>query len=269
MKLKFILLIGFLWSGWALRGQTAFPQTFDLNDQNGLLCTLFDSRLLDANGDVLWKPLTFADAVRANLSDDGYFHTALDTALFYSAFGIRRAVAVFATYHYEKGEVSDCAACGVQLSVAIFDEAPDGLWHLERFAKHFNTLGGVGENGTVGLLQLGENQWCLTLEMGWVGQGVYGEYVSILNLEDLEKVFYYVIHEDNAGALGEDSDRTYSFEKTLHPLRGVETPTGWWEFDLVTRGTEPDEDVERAVPANAVQRYVFDWETGTYMKFCQ
>ncbi|MBC7777787.1 MAG: hypothetical protein H7246_20300 [Phycisphaerae bacterium] len=266
---KILLTAGFAFIALFVKAQIETPKTFDLEDHTTLLSTLFDADTFTSNGEALWEPITFSDGLSANLSDDGWMHTRLDTMLFYTSFDIERAVAVFETLHYDRGEVNDCHACGAQISVAIFDKSADGKWSIERFAKHLTSLGGNGSSGEIGLAQLGENQTCLSLEMSWMGQGIYGEYLSFLNLEDLEKVFNLVIHEDNSGALAEESERAYSFDKAIQLLPTVETVTGWWEFDLVTQGTEPDSDVGRAVPANTVERYAFNWETGTYMQVCR
>jgi len=266
---KILLTIGFSLSAMIAQAQIENSQTFDLADQTTLLSWLFDADTFATNGEALWEPLTFADELSANLSDDGWMHTRVDTLLYYTSFDIERAVAVFETLHYERGEISDCPACGAQISVAIFDKTGEGLWSIGRFAKHLVSLGGNGYGGEIGLAQLGENQTCLSLEMSWMGQGVYSEYLSFLNLEDLEKVFNLVIHEDNMGGFAEESERTYAFDRAIQLLPTVETVTGWWEFDLVTQGTQPDKDVERAVPANTVERYAFNWETGTYMKVCR
>ena len=249
--------------------QVEVSQSVDLEDHEALLELLFDADTFSNSGEALWEPLTYADELSANLSDDGWLHTQIDTVLFYTTYEVERAVVVFETLHYIQGEISDCHACGAQISVAIFDKSPDGKWNIARFEKHLTTLGGNGYGGEVGLAQFGENQTCLSLEMSWMGQGVYAEYLTFLNLEDLEKVFNLVIHEDNMGVLGEESDRAYAFDKAIQLLPTVETVTGWWEFDLVTQGTQPDSDVERAVPANTVERFAFNWETGTYMKVCR
>ncbi|HAD14309.1 MAG TPA: hypothetical protein DCF33_17955 [Saprospirales bacterium] len=264
----------FLITGFILLSSSFYAQddgmiTFNLEDRSGLLSTLFDADSLNEYGEALWEPITFADGLLANISDDGWMHTRLDTLLFYEVFDIKKAVAVFETLHYEKGEVSDCQSCGAVLSFAIFEKNPFGVWGIERFAKHFTTLGAHGYGGEVGLAQFGENQTCLSLQMSWMGQGILAEYLTFLNLDNLERVFNLTIHEDNLGALGEDSDRAYSFDKAIHLLPSVETLSGWWEFDLVTQGTQPDNDVERALPANSVERYAYDWDTGTYMKVCR
>lgn len=270
LRMKNILLAtGLLFVHWSAQAQPGIPETFDFEDPIDLLSTLFDADTFTAAGEALWEPITYSDEMSANLSDDGWLHTRLDTVLFYTAYEMERAVAVFETLHYERGEIGDCHACGAQISVAIFDKALDGKWSIQRFAKHLTSLGGSGYGGDIGLAQFGENQTCLSLEMNWTGQGVYAEFLSFLNLEDLEKVFNLVIHEDNLGVLGEESERAYAFDKAIHLLPTVETLTGWWEFDLVTQGTQPDSDVERAVPANTVERYAFNWETGTYMKVCR
>jgi hypothetical protein len=240
-------------------------QGFNLDDTETLLEEFFDADTLNEYGEALWEPLTLADELNARLSDDGWVHTRLDTILYYAAYDIPKAVAVFETVSYEQGRMED----GAQISFAIFDKNLEGSWRIERFAKHQITLASSFYGGFVGLAQFGENQWCLSLEMTWNGQGVYAEYMSFLNLEDLQKVFNLTIHEDNMGVLGENTERAYSFDKAIHLLPTVETVTGWWEFDLVTQGTQPDNDVERAVPANSVERYAFDWETGTYMKVCR
>ncbi len=266
---KIFLTTGFVFCAILASAQIERPETFDLEDHNDLLARLFDADTMAENGEALWEPLTFVDEISANISDDDWMHTRLDSLLFYAAFNVERAVAVFETLRYNRGEVSDCQSCGAQISVAIFDKAVDGKWHIERFSKHFTSLGAFGSGGQVGLAQFSENQWCLTLQMAWSGQGIYSEYLSFLNLEDLEKVFNLVIHEDNMGVLAEDPERIYAFDKAIHLLPTVETVTGWWEFDLVTQGTQPDHDIERAVPANTVERYAFNWETGTYMKVCQ
>ncbi len=245
--------------------------SFDLQDTQRLLSVLFDSDTFDeTSGDILWKPISFADAVEANLSDDGYLHTGLDTVLYFSTYGIRHAVAVFATFHYDNGQVSDCHACGAQISVAVLDEAAvTGRWEVRQFSKHLAALGGYGANGLVGLLQFGENQWALSLDMEWFGQGIFSEYIEFRNLDNLEKVFNYVVHEDNNGVWGDSNERTYLFDKTIHFLSNNPTKSGWWEFDLVTRGTRPGDDKEeKAIPDNVVEHYVFDWDTNTYMRAC-
>ena len=266
---KILLTAAFALNALLALAQNEMATIFDLDDPKDLLVRLFDADTLTAYGEVLWEPITFADELSANLSDDGWMNTRLDTVLFYTSYDIERAVVVFETLHYERGEISDCHACGAQISVAIFDRTEFGKWNIERFAKHLITLGGSGYGGEIGLAQLGANQTCLSLEMTWMGQGVYAEFLSFLNLEDLGKVFNLVIHEDNMAVLGEDSERAYSFDRAIQLLPTVETVTGWWEFDLVTQGTEPDNDIDRAVPANTVERYAFNWETGTYMKVCR
>ncbi len=266
---KILLTVVFAFSTTLVPAQIEIKKTFDLEDHSTLLIRLFDADSITDQGEALWEPFTYADELSANLSDDGWMHTRLDTLLFYNTYDIERAVAVFETLHYERGEISDCHDCGAQISIAIFDRRADGNWNIERFAKHHTSLGGSGFGGEIGLAQLGENQTCLSLQMNWMGQGVYAEFLSFLNLEDLQKVFNLTIHEDNMGILGEDLERAYSFDKAIQLLPTVETVTGWWEFDLVTQGTEPDNDVNRAVPANTVERYAFNWETGTYMKVCR
>jgi hypothetical protein len=241
--------------------------TFNLNEETALLSRLFDSKLFSANGEVMWRPVNFADEVDANYSDDGYLYTAIDTVMYYTAFTISRAVVVFETLHYEKGEVSDCHSCGADISIAIFDTALDGKWQISQFKKHCASLGSYGENGHISLIQFGEQQWCLSMKMEWTGQGIYGEYLSFIDLESLEKVFNYTAHEDNNAAL-ETPDRTYSFEKSIHFISNQETKSGWWDFELVARGTKPGEQSEQTVPANKVERFSFDWETNTYMRVC-
>ncbi|MBL7808618.1 MAG: hypothetical protein JNN28_12415 [Saprospiraceae bacterium] len=268
MKVPF-LITGFILLSFSINAQSEEFVSFNLEDYTGLLATLFDADTLNAAGEALWEPLTYADELAADISDDGWMHTRLDTMLLYEAFGIEKAVAVFETLHYENGQISDCHSCGAVISIAIFEKNPFGGWGIERFSKHFTTLGAYGLGGDVGLAKFGENQTCLSLEMTWMGQGIYAEYLSFLNLENFERVFNLTIHEDNLGAWEEESDRAYSFDKAIHLLPTVETVSGWWEFDLVTQGTQPDDDVERALPANSVERFAFNWDTGTYMKVCR
>lgn len=255
-----------------MRGLAQIPANppIDLGDHPGLLSLLFDSKLFAPNGEVMWKPLNYSDGVSANFSDDGYLHTQLDTILYFTTYGISQAVAVFSTVHYEKGVLSDCHACGVQISVAVFDEALGGKWNMQRFSKHFTTLGSGGENGEIALTQFGANQWCLNLSMSWIGQGVFSEYTTFYNLDDMEKVFNFVVHEDNSGTLSADSEESYSFDKSIHFITHEDTDSGWWDFEIVTRGTRAAEgDVKKSVPANTVERYHLDWDTETYMKVCE
>lgn len=265
---KTLLIAGFSFLYLTLFAQNSQTQSFNLDDQITLVSLFFDADSVAPNGEALWEPITFADELSADISDDGWMHTRLDTVLYYEAYGIEKAVAIFETLHYEKGEISDCHSCGAVLSFAFFEKNPFGDWGIERFAKHFTALGSFGQSGEVGLAKFGENQVCLSLEMSWSGQGIYAEYLTFLNLESLERVFNLTIHEDNQGAWEEESDRAYSYDKAIQLLPTIETTTGWWEFDLVTQGTQPDDDVERAVPANLVERYAYNFDTGTYMKVC-
>lgn len=268
--LRCILGVCACWMPFQLHAQTANAELFDLNDQEDMLIRLFDSDSLNDQNEVLWTPLTFGDQVMSNISDDDLIHTAFDTVLYFTTLGTNKAVAIFQTFHYINGEINACPTCGAQLSVAVFEDAGDGRWQILKFQKHFTTSGTYGMNGEVGLTQFGDETWCLRLEMHWVGQDTYGEYVTFYNLEDFQKVFQFTIHEDNTAALEfPDPERTYAFDKTIHFLPHVDTPSGWWDFDIVTRGTEQDNDVSRAIPANYVTRYEYDWDTERYSKACQ
>ena len=264
-----VLTTGFLLFTASLFAQNETSYSFKLEDRLDLLATLFDADSVTTDGEALWEPITFEDELSATASDDGWIHTRLDTILFYESLGIEKAVAVFETSLYKAGKLEDCHSCGIWLSIAIFEKNLFNEWGIERFDKHFTTLGSHGVGGEVGLAKFGKNQTCLSLEMSWMGQGIYAEYMTIINLDNMEKVFNLTIHEDNLGAWGEASERAYSFDKAIHLLPSVETVSGWWEFDLVTQGTQPDADVERSVPANMVERYAFNWDTGTYMKVCR
>jgi len=265
---KIFLTTVLLLSSWLSHSQTNIRE-FDLENTEEMLLLLFDADSIADNGEALWVPMSFADELSAHISDDDWVHTRFDTLLYYESYGVERAVAVFETLRYQNGAVNDCDFCGAQISIAIFERNMNGRWEIERFNKHFTTLGVDGFGAEAGLARFGENQWCLTLGTTWAGQGLYGEYLTLLNLEDLNKVFNLVVHEDNLGALGNEPERTFAFDKALHLLPGIETDSGWWEFDLVTQGTQLDNDVDRAVPANIVERYAYNWETGTYMKVCR
>jgi hypothetical protein len=253
----------------SLSAQVAAPLLFDMQNSDQLLTTLFDSETVNARSEVLWEPVSFSDRLAVSVSDDGFFHTRLDTVLYFSTFGINQAVAVFATYHYQRNSINECQACGVQLSLATFDETVVGQWQIERFVKHQLSWGAMGKLDDVELLQFGENQWGLQLSMGWIMQGIYSEHVTFIDLDDFSTIFSYSAHEDNEGVSGLPADRAYSFDRSIHFLNQEQEKTsGWWDFDLVSRGTRLSEVEEVAVPANYVQRYTYNWETGGYMKTC-
>ncbi len=243
---------------------------FDLNDPITLLSTCFDSDSISPDGDILWAPESFSDRLDANWSYDGLLHTRVDTVFYYETFGVRRAAVVFETLNYKSaGNLDNCQSCGVDLSVALFNSSAKGeRWILERFKKHFTLLGSFGQNGEVNLIQFGRDQWVLGLAMEWSGQGVYTEMCSYFDLENVEKVFNLTLHEDNTSELGAESEKSFTYDKSMHFVTTVDTETGWWDFEIVSRGTMPDNDVPRSVPANTVERYAFNWETGTYMKVC-
>lgn len=245
-------------------------QTFDLLDRESLLIWLFDSDSINNANEVLWKPVSFSDIVNSNVSDDGFVHTMLDTILYYTVMGSSHAVAVFETFHYVNGQINTCEECGAQLSAALFDDAGDQRWQIVKFQKHFTTLGTYGMNGEVGITQFGHEEWCLQLGYHWAGQGLYGEYVSFFSLGDFQRKFQFTVHEDNTAKFEfPDPERTYSFDRSMHFIPTVETVSGWWDFDLVTRGTEKDDDIDRAVPANYVTRYEYDWDSDSYVKSCK
>jgi hypothetical protein len=249
--------------------QTQVMQPFDLNDRETLLIRFFDADSISETGEVLWEPLTFSDLASSNVSSDGLVHTALDTIMYFNCNGLNKALVLFETLPYENGQVVDCHACGAQVSAAILDETGQNSWQVVKFVKHFTTQGSYGLNGESDLVQFGDNQWCLRLQMSWEGQGIYGEYVTFYNVDDFQKMFNFTLHEDNIGAFDEGSERAYAYDKTIHFIRTVETESGWWDFDMVMQGTQKVDDVDRAVPANEVVRYQFDWETSTYLKMCR
>ncbi len=186
--------------------------------------------------------------------------------MYFSIDEVSKAVVLFETLPYEGGSVVDCHECGAQVSAAVFDKIGAGRWQVVKFVKHFATQGSYGLNGESGLVQFGEQQWCLRLQMSWEGQGIYGEYVTFYKLEDFDKMFHFTLHEDNMGVFEDGSERSYAFDKSIHFIPTVETASGWWDFDMVTQGTRKDDDIDRAVPANEVIRYHFDWETDNYIK---
>lgn len=254
-----------------LRGagaQTQLMEPFDLEDHASLLLRFFDSDSISDAGEALWEPLTFSDKMSSNISSDGFVHTALDTIIHYQSNGVSKALVLFETLPYEGGALMDCHACGAQVSAAVLDETGKGSWQVVKFAKHFTTQGSFGLNGESDLVQFGESQWCLRLQMSWEGQGLYGEYVTFYDLEAFEKVFNFTLHEDNMGAFEDGSERAYAFDKSIHFIPSVETESGWWDFDMVMQGTQKVDDVDRAVPANEVIRFQYDWETDTYVKYC-
>lgn len=253
----------------AAMGQLEISAPFDLQDRETLLIRLFDSDSISNKEEVLWKPLSFSDLLSSNISSDGYVHTALDTIMYVNANGVSLALALFETMPYENGFIVDCPSCGAQVSAAVFDDIGDGQWQIIKFAKHFTTQGGFGLNAESGLTQFGSTTWCLRLQMSWLDQGFYGEYVTYFDLDNFQKVFNFAVHEDNMAAFEDDPDRAYAFDKSIHFIPNMETESGWWDFDMVMQGTQKDEIVERAVPANIVTRYHFDWETNTYLKSCR
>ena len=268
MSRRFILLVC-LWVPTLLPAQYIPQLLFNLEDREPLLLYLFDADSLSDYGEALWRPKTFEDRLRTEASDDGMFHTELDTILYFSTFGIKQAVAIFATYAYQKGQLNACPGCNARLSAATFNETVSGQWQIERFWKHFTALGSNGENGLVNIEQFGENQWCLRLEMGWTGTYAYSEQVSFWDLENMERVFSYISHEDNGQTAAVESDRSFAFDRTLHFINQEDAKqSAWWDFDLVSRGTKIDEAADGAVPANMVQRYTFDWEVGMYRRVC-
>lgn len=241
---------------------------FDITDSEELLVNLFEVDSLDARGMAVWEPQSYTDRLSVEASDDGFIHTGVDTVLYFSAYGTKRAVVVFETLHYEHGEVKACHACGANISVALFTDMKEGRWQIDRFVRHFTTNGAFGENGTAQLAQFGESQWCLALSMDWMGQGIYGEYTSFYDLESLDKLFTYSTHGDNSGAVGDDANIAYAFDQELQFLRNEPTDSGWWDFELITIGTELDAATLRAIPSNRVQRYSFDGTTNIYTKVC-
>lgn len=267
-----IAVVGVLFSiafASKIAAQSDVIEPFNLEDHESLLMKFFDSDSISDNEEVLWTPLTFSDLLSSNVSSDGFVHTALDTIMYFDVSGVKKAVALFETLAYQNGAIADCQSCGAQISAAVFEDAGDGKYQVTKFFKHFTTQGSYGLNGESGLIQFGQEEWCLSLQMAWMGEGIYGEYITFYNLESFEKVFNFTTHEDNMGVFEAGSDRSYAFDESLHFLPGVETESGWWDFDIVQRGTKKDPDVERAVPANEVIRYEFDWDTSTYLKSCK
>jgi hypothetical protein len=268
-KKSLFLAIIFLGFSCYAMAQTQSMEPFDLEDHESLLIRFFDSDSISSAGEVLWEPLVFSDQVSSNVSSDGFVHTAFDTIMYFNINGVNKAVLLFETLPYEGGSVVDCHACGAQVSAAVLDDIGGGKWQVVKFSKHFTTQGSFGLNGESDLVQFGDNQWCLRLQMSWEGQGIYGEYVTFYDLDDFERMFNFTLHEDNMGAFEEGSERAYSFDKAIHFIPNVETESGWWDFDMVMQGTQKDDDVDRAVPANEVIRYQFDWGTDTYVKSCR
>ncbi|MFN0176789.1 MAG: hypothetical protein ACKVU0_19265, partial [Saprospiraceae bacterium] len=76
---KIILTTVFALSTTLVLAQIEITKTFNLEDHNTLLIRLFDADTITENGEALWEPYTYADELSANLSDDGWMHTRLDT----------------------------------------------------------------------------------------------------------------------------------------------------------------------------------------------
>lgn len=271
IRMNYLIPISlFLLTAFApLAAQVPDPEAFDLEDQATILATLFDTDRFSAEAEALWKPTNYAERNAAFVSDDGYYHTSIDTVLYYTTFGLSKAVVVFFTYNYDKGQVNACNTCGVQVSIAHLLAQGEKKWTVESFFKHFTTIGSFGEGGIAGLVQFGPDEWCVSLEHNWLSQGVYSDFLEYYSVEEMRKVFNFIKHEDNSGALGVSAERSYSCDQSIHFLTGVETESGWWDFELVSRGTIQDPRVERSVPANAVERFSYDWMTESYMRSCK
>jgi hypothetical protein len=258
-----------LWGIVEGQAQTPDPLVFDLNQPMQLLATLFDAKQLRQEGEALWKPSNYAERLDSRVSDDGFYHTRLDTLLYFKKGGIERAVAVFSTLRYDKGAISDCHGCGAAVSAATLVRTTRGDWYVETFSKHFTSLGSFGESGTAGLFQFGPEMWCLSLSMDWWSQGVFSAATSFYGVEDLQRVYHFIEHQDNAGDEPVPEIQQYSYDKSIHFLSALETNTGWWDIEIVTRGSELDPDLQRSVTANRVERFSLDLETGAYMRVCR
>lgn len=59
------------------------------------------------------------------------------------------------------------------------------------------------------------------------------------------------------------------FDKTIHFITDTPNNSGWWDFELVTRGTKLDDKEVKVLTANQVQHFTFDWDTDHYIKICK
>lgn len=252
----------------ALTAQIADRLVFSLDKPTDLLATLFDAKQMLQSGEAVWTPAHYAERLDARVSDDGYFHTFLDTVLYFKKEGIERAIAVFSTVRFAKGQPEACAGCDALMSAALLVQTTRGDWYVEQFARHFTTCSQPDGTALSGIKQFGPQEWCLSLTTDQLQGDVFRTVTGYYNLETLERVFYVREHEDNDVEEHLPEEKMYQFDKSIHFLTALETHTGWWDFEIVTRGSMLDPDLKRSVTANKVERYTFDPETGAYMRIC-
>lgn len=248
--------------------QIADRLVFTLDKPNELLATLFDAKQLLQSGEAVWKPAHYAERLDARVSDDGYFHTFLDTILYFKKEGIERAVVVFSTVRFAKGQPEACAGCDALMSAALLVQTTQGDWYVEQFARHFTACAQPDGKALSGIRQFGPQEWCLSLTTDQLQGDAFRTLTGYYNLETLQRVYHLREHEDNDVEDNMPEEKVYQFDKSIHFLTALDTQTGWWDFEIVTRGSILDPDLKRAVTANKVERYTFDPETNAYMRIC-
>ena len=213
MKIGVLLFVTWL----SLIALNSDESNFQNLDSKTVLSRLFDNPTFNSKQEALWQP-NYSERINMPVSDDGFCHTVLDTALYYTSGNEKQAVLIFATYQYQTGVRTSCHVCSPLLSIATFRQEDNKGWSIEQFKKEFIGMGAWGDRlGRLGIEKLGDDFYCLKVQSAVDGNQGYERgitsYYSLNSYDRLNEVFSFVYYDSNEGAM--EDGKGYTEETSL------------------------------------------------------
>lgn len=220
-------------------------------EEEALLRLLFDAEEYSLERGGKWSP-DFEEGLIFNVSDDGYCHTHLDTAMMVPLYAgeesedLSLAVLVFTTYEYHGDDRADCHGCAPDISVALYEEAEDE-WSLRAFRKHITQLGSWGVRGDLAVVQIGEGHYALDMSAGFSGQGYttgWSQLISLSTYNDLDELAMIMTYDSGPAGCEEECDQEWcqfyrNVEREIGFVPNIYSDTEYPEFyNMVVTVTE-------------------------------
>lgn len=131
----------------------------------------------------------FLDINTVEVNSSGIANLVYSTKFIYRNDYYALFISGFSAYD-KNGDVPTCHACGQQMGLAIFRfNSEKKLWEDFSLNKNVGDFGSFGnlnmgamKNSTLGLYEIANNNFLLTFDQGYMGQGYISEWVELISI---------------------------------------------------------------------------------------
>jgi len=211
-----------LTTGYNSQSQNTF--TIETLDNNLILKSLFDCKVLDSRNEAIWEPHFYDLNSELPISDDNKCHTSIDTIIYFISNNVKYALFVFGTHKYSVEEREIIPFAYPFTSLAIFRQKENMNWELRKFDKYFSLnnqgLDTYTENVSISVFEIGKENYVLSFHSQPTGgQGYLEGYLTYYSLRDFDcfrNIFSVMDYYTNSAAV--EPSEAYTEEMIQVPI---------------------------------------------------